>query len=197
MSNMKVCPNGHMYDASRDFCPYCPRPDATAATRVDYGSDAATLVETGSGMDKTMIDTGNLPPVRSGKIDPKATMIVSSPDDLSEKEELTAQGKLVGWIACFTWDRNGKSYELREGKTSVGSDSSCDIPVNDPGMSRTHAQFLFRGGKLRVKDSFSTNGTFVNGKDIESDPMVLNDGDVITMNKTSFKLRLVDGGARE
>lgn len=111
-------------------------------------------------------------------------MIMSTDDDSLPEEKMTDQRKLIAWIACFTWESFGKSYEIREVKTSIGADTSSDIHIDDPGMTGNHAQLLYRSGKLRIKDNFSTNGTYVNGKDIEADLYVLQDGDVITTGKT-------------
>lgn len=202
MSRMKVCPNGHRYDASLPECPYCPKSSGGAgSTKVDGGGGGAgaTLVDGGGGGGETLIDGGDAKTLLdsegavggAGGGNPRATMIMSAPDEESDEPRDVEQRKLVGWLSCFTWEPFGKSYEIREGKTYVGTSPEQNIVIDDPEMSREHAQFLFRGGKLRLKDNFSTNGSFVNGEDIEDDPRILADGDEIQMGKTVFRLRFV------
>jgi len=46
-----------------------------------------------------------------------------------------------------------------------------------PNVSRYHAEVWLEGGVLYVRDLGSANGTFVNGKPIGTEPVVLGDGD--------------------
>ena len=48
---------------------------------------------------------------------------------------------------------------------------------------------LFRNGKLRIKDELSTNGTMLNGSEIEE--AELNDGDMIKIGRTELKFRSI------
>jgi hypothetical protein len=45
----------------------------------------------------------------------------------------------------------------------VGRQSSCDIVLNGPYVSRRHARLVFRDGNWIIQDLTSTNGTEVNG----------------------------------
>jgi pSer/pThr/pTyr-binding forkhead associated (FHA) protein len=47
-----------------------------------------------------------------------------------------------------------------------GRDATCDVPLDDPTVSRRHAALRQRGGELFVADLGSQNGTFVNGERI-------------------------------
>ena len=58
---------------------------------------------------------------------------------------------------------------------------------DDPKVSGTHAKITYDGRTLRIEDLKSTNGTKVNGAQV-SVPTVLNEGDVITMGKTSLRI---------
>src|SRR5215470_150899 len=46
---------------------------------------------------------------------------------------------------------------------TLGRDSSADIELGDPGISRVHARLEPRGKSVWVTDLGSRNGTFVNG----------------------------------
>ncbi len=46
----------------------------------------------------------------------------------------------------------------------VGRAVACDLPLNDPTVSRQHAELLLVDGQAFIRDLHSTNGTFVNGE---------------------------------
>jgi hypothetical protein len=56
-------------------------------------------------------------------------------------------------------------------RITLGREKTCDIVVRTPGVSKLHACFL-PGQPLRVLDSGSQNGTFVDGKRIPADQPV-------------------------
>jgi adenylate cyclase len=45
----------------------------------------------------------------------------------------------------------------------VGRSATCDLPVQDPTVSRRHAELELMGAGVRVKDLGSTNGTYLDG----------------------------------
>ncbi|TWU05094.1 FHA domain-containing protein [Stieleria varia] len=47
---------------------------------------------------------------------------------------------------------------------TIGSDSSCDVVVNNSTVSSQHCRLVSDGSELTLTDLGSTNGTFVNGK---------------------------------
>jgi hypothetical protein len=79
-----------------------------------------------------------------------------------------AQPKLVGWLVTFSHVPSGEDYRLREGRNILGSDAAdCDVAVaGDSSISGKHAVIVFRDGQFQIRDNDSTNGTYVNGKDI-------------------------------
>jgi pSer/pThr/pTyr-binding forkhead associated (FHA) protein len=65
---------------------------------------------------------------------------------------------------------------------AVGRHPRSDLrfdPTQDLDVSTRHAEILSRDGRFRVRDTNSTNGTFVNGQRIEGEHD-LSDGDVIS-----------------
>jgi len=102
------------------------------------------------------------------------------------------QGKLVGWLVSFDWNPNGQDFRLFMGKTRIGNSSDMDIVLPDGMVSGFHAEVLHRGGELKIRDNFSTNGTFVNDEDLGDVPRKLCDGDTIRIGRTHLKLRLID-----
>ena len=58
-------------------------------------------------------------------------------------------------------------FSLKEGKNTVGRSSSCDITIQDPFISSTHAILQVSGDALVLQDLESSNKTYVNGKAIK------------------------------
>jgi adenylate cyclase len=88
-----------------------------------------------------------------------------------------------------------QTFELRSGGTLVvGRALSSDIPVLDPTISRRHAEVLWDGSGVHVKDLGSSNGTFLNGVKVEA--AKLSPGDVVTFGKVPFRLKEITGDPR-
>lgn len=96
--------------------------------------------------------------------------------------------KLVGWLVTYDIDPKGVDYRLYEGKNPIGSRPEHSITVVEPTISGIHATILFRNGKFRIKDEFSTAGTYVNNKEVEED-IKIHDGDEIKLGNVKFKFR--------
>jgi len=73
---------------------------------------------------------------------------------------------------------------LTESETTVGREASNDIPVTDPSVSREHFRLSCEGGRYRVQDLVSRNGTLVNGSKVEEH--WLRHGDEIAAGDSSF-----------
>lgn len=72
-----------------------------------------------------------------------------------------------------------------EGTSRVGSFRRVsDVILSDSSLSRLHAMFFHDDIGIAVLDLVSKNGTFVNGKEIES--RILSRGDVIEMGETTI-----------
>ena len=77
------------------------------------------------------------------------------------------------------------SYGIKE-NTLIGRSKKCDIYVKDPFMSKENTQIYLHDGKFYIKDLESTNGTFVNGKQLLDKPAKLKDSDKITIGGVDF-----------
>ena len=175
MTDQQTCINGHKFDAGLETCPYCP-----AKTVVEGDTKLETDDSVSNDLDKTEVLSSD---------NPDRTVIHKSEPDSNISESKSSQGrKLVGWLVSFTWNKEGQDYQLREGKTLIGADSSSDIALGDSEVSGLHCTLLYRSEKFLLKDEFSTNGTFVNGDEIDTQ-IELSDGDKITVGKTNFLFR--------
>lgn len=79
-------------------------------------------------------------------------------------------------------------YPLYKKRISIGRRESNDIHVDDPVVSRAHAQLITHGGEVYIEDLKSENGTYVNSERISS--RSLHNGDLITVG--SYQIKYVD-----
>lgn len=81
---------------------------------------------------------------------------------------------------------DGRPYALASSITNIGRGEEADIIVDDPGVSRIHAEIRVTtdGPHLMttVRDLGSTNGTFVDGQRVSA--VQLAEGSAITMGRT-------------
>ena len=77
------------------------------------------------------------------------------------------------------------SYGIKE-STIIGRSKKCDIYIKDPFMSKENTEIYLHEGKFYIKDLGSTNGTFVNGKQLLDKPSRLKDSDKITIGGVDF-----------
>jgi sigma-B regulation protein RsbU (phosphoserine phosphatase) len=87
---------------------------------------------------------------------------------------------------------SGASFEvpLRSVRLTIGRSSRNDLCLNDPFVSRLHAEIRRDGESFVLYDSGSANGTYHNGQRIDSSA-ALQFGDVIRIGET--ELRVADG----
>jgi pSer/pThr/pTyr-binding forkhead associated (FHA) protein len=71
-----------------------------------------------------------------------------------------------------------EEYELARGSLSIGRNPACDICLDDPLVSRSHARLLVLGdGSVAVEDLHSANGVYVNGVRLGRNSQRLREGD--------------------
>jgi hypothetical protein len=81
----------------------------------------------------------------------------------------------------------GAVVELGSDVTTVGRGAGVDVALEDPTVSRLHAEIVIRGPHVYIADlGLSTNGTRVNGRPIGR--RVLSEGDVITMGMARLRI---------
>jgi Protein of unknown function (DUF3662)/FHA domain len=88
---------------------------------------------------------------------PPVTEAVSA--ELAEEEDLarTPSAVLIG----------GTRHELDDRAVVIGRSRECDISVDDPNVSRRHAEIRHEDGAYWIADLGSTNGVLVNGKRVQ------------------------------
>jgi hypothetical protein len=85
-------------------------------------------------------------------------------------------------------DINGTRHPLHAGGLVVGRGTDADLRINDPGVSRKHAEFRQTDTAVEVHDLGSTNGMLVNGQRMTSS--LLDDGSVVRIGNTDIVVRI-------
>ncbi|MDF1664400.1 MAG: FHA domain-containing protein [Planctomycetota bacterium] len=80
--------------------------------------------------------------------------------------------------------RTLERYEFDKPLIRVGRNEDCDVPIDNLGISRYHAEIIHKDGFYLLRDLQSNNGTFVNGRRITTH--ALNDGDEVSIGKFSL-----------
>ena len=106
---------------------------------------------------------------------PQATEAVSA-------EELGVEREVV----VLSWD--GRSRRVDKRRVVLGRSRECDIQVEDPNVSRRHAELRQEGSVYWIVDLESTNGIEVNGRRVSR--AKLEPGDVVTVGSTEITFAL-------
>lgn len=84
-------------------------------------------------------------------------------------------------------EASGQVHELAHDVTTVGRGEGVDIVLDDPSVSRLHAELVRRGAYVYVTDlGLSTNGTRVNGRPVGR--RVLLEGDVVSFGAARTRI---------
>lgn len=88
------------------------------------------------------------------------------PPSLSAEETRITKRRPKGKIIVLEGKSAHKGYDLIGDEIVMGRDPDCDISIEDPKISREHARILFKNQKFYLIDCESSNGTFINHKQI-------------------------------
>lgn len=78
---------------------------------------------------------------------------------------------------------------------TVGRVASCDLPIQDPTVSRRHAELELTGAGVRVRDVGSTNGTYLDGVRIID--ALATPGSRVAFGKVDFAVQVQEPAAEE
>ncbi len=154
-------------------CPRCLEPvpeEPEGATPVETVSIAEAIASLGS--------TSGLDPYRTGTIvlepEAEAATPLAAP---------AVEVKVKGFLTQMGLPSDEADFRLRGGVTVVGRQHG-DLVVDDPSISARHFQIEERGGQFYIRDLSSSNGTFLNDREVRSAP--LQSGDRIQAGSTLF-----------
>jgi pSer/pThr/pTyr-binding forkhead associated (FHA) protein len=103
-------------------------------------------------------------------------------------------------LVAYAGEALGRVFPLREGRYILGRSAHCEIPMMDGEVSRQHAALTVSPGpqglQVVVEDLRSTNGTRVNGREVEGTLTILPE-DRIHVGGHVFKLVVLDALEKE
>lgn len=144
------------------------------------------------GLGEFGIQTGVIDPhVEAGEEEPPAveasgrTMIYSNAGRLAEPLEERAKAREESALLLL----DDRRLVVGPGGATLGRSRQCDLVLNDPNVSRQHAEIRPRGGSWVLTDLGSTNGSRINGRDVEH-PEVVRPGDEIELGSTTLRFEL-------
>jgi Protein of unknown function (DUF3662)/FHA domain len=113
------------------------------------------------------------------------TMVYSAAGRVAEPLEERARVRTQTALLLL----DGKRLVVGPTGATLGRSRQCDVVLNDPNVSRQHAEIRPRGGSWVLNDLGSTNGSCLNGRRINS-PEVLKRGDEIELGTSALTFEL-------
>jgi FHA domain-containing protein len=142
----------------------------------EFGIATRLVQPSGAQVDEPeMVAAPSPSPTRVFKPPPAATAAVSA----EEAEELGLAHQPRALLNV-----GGKRHQLSGERILLGRSRDCDIPIEDPNISRRHAEVVLEDGGWWIVDLGSTNGIEVNGQRV--DRARLEVGDHIVLGRTEL-----------
>ncbi|HYM61208.1 MAG TPA: trypsin-like peptidase domain-containing protein [Thermoanaerobaculia bacterium] len=110
----------------------------------------------------------------------KTAETIVAPDGRGRAESAPSPGipSILGRFTILNGSRAGERLGLGGSGIRIGRESAfCEIVLENPKVSRLHAEVVSIDGKVLLIDRNSSNGTYVNDQKI--DKRILKDGDII------------------
>jgi hypothetical protein len=116
--------------------------------------------------------------------EPNATMVYKPTAPVPQETEAASAVDLgiQREVAILTW--SGKRHEISKRRVVLGRSKDADVQVNDPNVSRRHAELRQEGATYWIVDLDSTNGVEVKGKRVKR--LKLEDGARFTIGSTEI-----------
>lgn len=105
--------------------------------------------------------------------------------EVVDGQYLVASRKYNQWVMLFSLDiTREEKYSFDRGDISIGRSDDNTIILNDSSVSRHQAVIHFQGETCLLTDMGSRDGTFLNGKKVNS--AIVNPGDIIVISTYYF-----------
>ncbi len=102
--------------------------------------------------------------------------------------------RLLAVLAAPDCGPGGTVFPVRGGKNVIGTDRASDIALSgDSEVSGEHAVILHRNGAFHLADRLSTNGTWLNGREVPANGTVpLRDRDRLRCGRTELVFLVIE-----
>jgi Protein of unknown function (DUF3662)/FHA domain len=124
---------------------------------------------------------GPMPPAEAA---PGATRVYQAPVATEAVSPADAERLGLAHESRASLRLGNKRHDLADDKVVLGRSRDCDITLDDPNVSRRHAEIRRENGAFWIVDLNSTNGIEVNGERVER--ARLSDSDTILIGKTEL-----------
>lgn len=197
----RYCDAGHSMDPNWETCPTCDaekrKLEKTAFEQADVKPNESIERRPTMARNPTMTPSDIPQPGRG------PTKVETSVDIAPSMRRAVQRRKITGVLVTFSWQPQGRLFEIYEGRNVIGKGSveseggrDCDVLIlEDHMLSNEHAVILCRAGRYELFDRQSTNGTFMDDKFVESKGEELRDGAKIKTGATVWLFRRIEGGA--
>ena len=98
------------------------------------------------------------------QVEPGATMVYKPRTQPAEEVPLDELG-VDQDVAVLAWD--GRRIRVDKRRVVLGRGRDCDVTIDDPSVSRRHAELVQEGSEFWVVDLGSTNGIAVDGRRVQ------------------------------
>ncbi len=94
--------------------------------------------------------------------------------------------------ASLLYMKTGEKIALSKQEFAIGKSRAADYVMNDSSISRKHAEITCKNGHYFVTDNASTNGTFVNGRQIPARTAIeIFQGDLLRFATEEMKFQVI------
>ena len=101
-------------------------------------------------------------------------------------------GATSAMIVCISGKQQGKKAGFRSGKVTLGRGPENDITIEEPLISRVHAEVKYEHGAFSLEDPGSVNGIWMKGQRVLQ--IKLKDGDQFRIGRNVFALVMPGSG---
>ncbi len=186
-ADVSLCPNGHVLEAGETVCRYCPPPRTGMTDRVSVSTslerptaiDRPTIIERPTVVEQPM----TVEPANTHDAGKTSVFSGTRIYDLQEAEP----ARLVGWLVIMDGPERDRDFRIKAPRTIIGRTPDCDVILDNPHTSTKHASIRLLDEVLYITDLDSSNGTYVNAREITKSE--LKDNDTVTIGDISLKFR--------
>lgn len=202
------CPNGHPIDPSWASCPYCALLGDGSLGAAPPGAARPTRLEAEPPPASPPPPPSPPPAGRRTRLEGRGSAEPDTPPSVPSVRPVAPPAaapegvrELVAVLAAPALGPGGAVFPVRVGKSFLGSHPANDICLRqDPQVSGEHALLLARGGRFYLSDRMSTNGTWVNGEEVDAGGQTeIRDRDQLRCGTTELVLLVLpaaSGGSR-
>ncbi len=193
---MQQCPNGHLYDDSKNnCCPFCNGASLNVTMPLNPNVGQAPAADAfpatvGINNAPAQQEIGATQPLDTNFM---KTTYVSSDDEADEVSGEEKVDVVRGWLVCISGSKKGTDYRLHGEKNTVGRGGENDVNISfDSSVSKgVNAIVAYERKKNKFyvyPEGVSKNNIYVN-EELLMMPVELKDYDIIEVGSTKLAFR--------